>query len=413
MIVLDGTNGISSPSETTGAITATSITGLTTPLSVGQGGTGTATPALVAGTNVTITGSFPNQTINASGGGGGLTNFTATETTATPNATVPVESLTALNASYTNIDVALVAKGTGATLAQIPDNTTAGGNKRGAGTTDWQKIRTSATQVASGLNATIGGGSRNIASGEYAIVAGGRDNRAYGTGYGGSCFVGGGTSNTAGDQTDCTVGGGTTNTASGNSSVVAGGNTNLALGYSAAICGGFQNTASGDFSSISGGVYGTTRGIAGMSSIAACNRFISGVSGVSQTSTLLMGRITTDATPVVLTSNTSAATTNNQIILPNNSAYYFKGSVISTVTGAGNGKAWVIEGAIKRGANAASTVFIGTPTVVSGFADVGAATWTIGLTVDTTNGGLSVTFTGQAATTIRTVCNIQTTEVTY
>lgn len=44
----------------------TSLTGLTTPLSVGQGGSGTATPALVAGTNVTITGSWPNQTINAS-----------------------------------------------------------------------------------------------------------------------------------------------------------------------------------------------------------------------------------------------------------------------------------------------------------------------------------------------------------
>jgi len=36
-----------------------------------HGGTGTATPALVAGTNITITGSWPNNTINASGGGGG------------------------------------------------------------------------------------------------------------------------------------------------------------------------------------------------------------------------------------------------------------------------------------------------------------------------------------------------------
>src|SRR6478736_5018424 len=35
-----------------------------------NGGTGTASPALVAGTNVTITGSWPNQTINSSGGSG-------------------------------------------------------------------------------------------------------------------------------------------------------------------------------------------------------------------------------------------------------------------------------------------------------------------------------------------------------
>lgn len=40
-----------------------------------NGGTGTSSPSLVAGTNVTITGSWPNQTINSSGGGGisGLT----------------------------------------------------------------------------------------------------------------------------------------------------------------------------------------------------------------------------------------------------------------------------------------------------------------------------------------------------
>jgi len=41
------------------------------PLPVAQGGTGTASPALVPGTNVTITGSWPNQTINSSSGGGG------------------------------------------------------------------------------------------------------------------------------------------------------------------------------------------------------------------------------------------------------------------------------------------------------------------------------------------------------
>lgn len=37
---------------------------------VAQGGTGTSSPSLVAGTNVSISGSWPNQTINASGGSG-------------------------------------------------------------------------------------------------------------------------------------------------------------------------------------------------------------------------------------------------------------------------------------------------------------------------------------------------------
>ncbi len=47
--------------NTTG--TADNVTGI---VAVANGGTGTATPSLVAGTNVTITGTFPNQTIAAS-----------------------------------------------------------------------------------------------------------------------------------------------------------------------------------------------------------------------------------------------------------------------------------------------------------------------------------------------------------
>ena len=49
--------------NTTG--TAANVTGI---VALANGGTGTATPSLVAGTNVTITGTFPNQTIAASAG---------------------------------------------------------------------------------------------------------------------------------------------------------------------------------------------------------------------------------------------------------------------------------------------------------------------------------------------------------
>lgn len=48
---------------------------------VAQGGTGTSSPALVAGTNITITGSWPNQTINASTAGFSGTIVTAQLTT--------------------------------------------------------------------------------------------------------------------------------------------------------------------------------------------------------------------------------------------------------------------------------------------------------------------------------------------
>ena len=66
--VSGGTTGLTTsggPVTTAGVITLAGI------LNVASGGTGTATPALVAGTNVTITGTWPNQTINLSGGGGG------------------------------------------------------------------------------------------------------------------------------------------------------------------------------------------------------------------------------------------------------------------------------------------------------------------------------------------------------
>ena len=50
-----------------GTITSTGTVGLTTPLSTGNGGTGTATPGEVAGAGITLTGSFPTQTITNSG----------------------------------------------------------------------------------------------------------------------------------------------------------------------------------------------------------------------------------------------------------------------------------------------------------------------------------------------------------
>ena len=58
--------------NTTG--TAATVTGL---VAVANGGTGTATPSLVAGTNITITGSFPNQTITASAAAGAVTQIVA------------------------------------------------------------------------------------------------------------------------------------------------------------------------------------------------------------------------------------------------------------------------------------------------------------------------------------------------
>jgi len=64
--VSGGTTGLTTsggPVTTAGTIT------LAGTLAVANGGTGTSTPAIVAGTNVTVSGSWPNQTINASSSG--------------------------------------------------------------------------------------------------------------------------------------------------------------------------------------------------------------------------------------------------------------------------------------------------------------------------------------------------------
>jgi hypothetical protein len=58
--------------NTTG--TASNVTGI---VAVANGGTGTATPSLVAGTNITVTGTFPNQTITASAAAGAVTQIVA------------------------------------------------------------------------------------------------------------------------------------------------------------------------------------------------------------------------------------------------------------------------------------------------------------------------------------------------
>jgi hypothetical protein len=309
-----------------------------------------------------------------------------------PNATVNVSSMTPSTATA-NSDLALVPKGNGALLAQVPTGTTAGGNKRGTYAVDLVRFRLNAANVASGDYSFLGGGYDNKASAFYSAVAGGQGNFATGN----SSFVGGGIDNQANNL----------------SSVVAGGRLNVASGDYSAVGGGREHIANSAFSTVSGGAYGSTRGVIGYHAFPACNGPIVPVpGGLSQAGLLVLGAETTDATPTVIRSNTSAASTTNQLILPNNSAYYFKGSVIANVTGAGDTKSWTFDGQIKRGANAAATTLTGS-TVSSPYADAGASTWAAALTADTTNGGLAVTVTGQAGTTIRWVCKLETTEVTY
>jgi len=90
--------------NTTG--TASNVTGI---VAVANGGTGTATPSLVAGTNITsITGTWPNQTINASGGSGTVTSVAATAGTGISITGSPITTSGTLNITNTAPDQTVV-----------------------------------------------------------------------------------------------------------------------------------------------------------------------------------------------------------------------------------------------------------------------------------------------------------------
>jgi hypothetical protein len=136
--------------------------------------------------------------------------------------------------------------------------------------------------------------------------------------------------------------------------------------------------------------------------------------GDSQYGLLVLRGITTSATAAALTTNNLVAASDNQLIISNNSAYAFTGTIIARQqAAAGNDfAAWEIKGGIVRGATA-STTALGTYNINVLSKSAGAVTWTIALSADTANGGLAITVTGAAATNIRWVATVQTSEVTY
>ena len=136
-------------------------------------------------------------------------------------------------------------------------------------------------------------------------------------------------------------------------------------------------------------------------------------SGDAQTGSMVLRRSTTDATPTVITSNGGAASTDNQVILPNDSTYAFSVLCVARRTDAdSDNAAFEIKGAMLRHTNAASTALVAAVATTSLGFTAGAATWTCVATADTTNGGLTITVTGENAKTIRWVATVITSEVT-
>ncbi len=224
--------------------------------------------------------------------------FSESRSTLPPNNSQPAHQFI-VSGSDLAIDAVISPKGVGAFCLDLADNSSTGGAKRGLYAIDLQRVRNTASQVASGSYATILGGSNNTASGNYATIAGGASNSA------GFCgTIGGGSGNTSngnysgslsgvnnsaggagavvagGEQCNASavrasitggygntaslegahVGGGSFNAASNLNSVVAGGHFNVASNVRSAVGGGLSNTASGDGAVIAGGSYNISSG---------------------------------------------------------------------------------------------------------------------------------------------------------
>ncbi len=140
-----------------------------------------------------------------------------------------------------------------------------------------------------------------------------------------------------------------------------------------------------------------------------------GSRGDCQSGLYVLNRFTTDATATALIVNGDSASTapssSNQIVLDNNSAYAFHGTIIAREK-ASEGTdcaAWKVEGLIRREGTAASVTLVNSAiTVIDN-----TPSWALALSADTTNGCLQITCTGAAATNIRLVATIHTSEVEY
>lgn len=239
--------------------------------------------------------------------------------------------------------------GTGAVQAQATTSTTAGGNARGANAVDWQTTRSSAAQVASGVNASLVGGVNNTASGQQSIVGGGFS------------------------------------TASNTYSVALGGAVNVSGANSA----GF-------------GLQSADRGSTGRL-VFASGQFAA--QGDAQGGEHVLRKQTTDATISRLTADAGAAGAANTINLPNFGIFAGRLIVVAKQAGAVNAAVWRIDLAAARGNGAGTVVLIeGASAAVAPTASTGTVTgWVLTVAADTTNGGIAVSGTGAAATTINWV----------
>ena len=185
----------------------------------------------------------------------GLTNWTE----AFNSGTQATSSFTATNAA-TNVNAALVPKGTGAIVANVPNGAASGGNARGQYSVDLQLFRSSANFVSSGDYSVIVGGANNLNADLASFIGGGDDIQIWATSLGRNIIVGGVTQRiNAGTGGRNFIGGGEAQTISGTSrnSIIGSGANHSINGNYSGIFSGQGNTNNGVYSVIPGGQLNT------------------------------------------------------------------------------------------------------------------------------------------------------------
>lgn len=294
--------------------------------------------------------------------GGGLTHLAESLSTAAPNNTTNAAQLRVVGGATAAVGLVLSPKGSGATMRDMPDGTATGGDVRGLGAVDFQTYRNSAAQVAGGQSSALLAGEYNAASGRAAVAAAGAN-----------AVVSGDYAGTLGGQY-ATV-----------------------TGHRAVQLGGSSCTIDGHYATGLAGLLLSTRGITGLAVFGATAVSL----GARQGEMLSLGVETTGATATALSSDSSAAGGGNQLVLANNATAVYRIGIAARHSTTGDAKAWSTVAVVKRGATAASTAILGTPSVTVEGADSGAAAWTVAIGADTSAGALRITVTGEAGKTIQ------------
>lgn len=241
------------------------------------------------------------------------------------------------------------------------------GNARGTAAVDLQQPRDAATKVASGNYSVVLGGKNNTASTSYTITLGGFGNAS-----------------------------------SASYAMALGGKANTVSGLYATVINGNASTASGFFSIASGQqAVADKRGQCAHAS----GRFAA--SGDAQTSLLVVRNSTTTNAQTELFIEGSST----RVTIANDTTWAFQCLIVARRTDANDESAgYLIQGVIDRNAAANTTALVGSVTVTVLAEDT--AGWDATAEADATNGALVLKVTGENSKTIRWVGRLVLTECT-